>query len=292
MSELAEVETEAHAWRASTWAPIAVLAGQVLFCVLLNPMGRSAGPQDRLTNFGLGVMFAQPLMCAWGAAWARYPLVWRLPTGFAACFLLTLVMTARDWNLLGMVCLQSMFFAFLVPLVLLRTRYGWSLVTDAGACQTPSIRGNRFSIRYLLLWTTIVAALCAATRYVVGDAHVPNPGDDVWRLPAFFLVFAMLLSPALIGGTWVLAGWRPGILVLPLGLLLVLAATALASLIAANLSGPSPRFDDIFSIFFWFCTGATASTMLPALVLRLAGYSAIRIQAQGLPVQAPASTDA
>lgn len=293
MPELPEVETRNRAWRPSDWALILVLTGQLLFNLQLNPISQTSGPNDWLSNFGLGVMFAQPLLCAWWTTWSSRPLVWRLPMGLAASFLLTLFITAPDYNLMGMVILQGLFFVFLAPLALIRRRYAWRLTTEAMTAPSDDGSGsNQFNIRYLLIWTTILAALCALTRYVVGGSAAVSGADELWRLPVFLLIFAILLSPALVGGTWILAGWRPVGLVIPFGLLLVLAATAISAVLAVNLTGPSPGVGEIYSIFVWFSAGATVSTMLSASVLRLAGYRAVRPSALSTVAAEPASSDA
>ena len=150
--------------------------------VALNPTGLPLREDTLLAAYGpyawFGAIFALPCLFAVWAALARQPLTVRLPRAMGCVALLGLMGT---WGcirnrpegkpdidfllmILSITCIQAM------AIALLRRRYGWQVRVEGDVEGDDGSSGRvQFSIRQMLVWTTVTAALLALASCIVSD---------------------------------------------------------------------------------------------------------------------------
>ena len=153
-----------------------VIGVGLLIMALLSPRPGGGALEYVAIGFLLGTMFGQgTLVSAW-TAFGPAPLVWRLPLSLLWLVLLVgalAVSVARSGgpNVEAIVviggCLVGQWLLVQVPLWCLRLGYGVRLrhVDDTGFLLDP--RDRQFGIRQLMIFTTIIAVILGAGRFLV-----------------------------------------------------------------------------------------------------------------------------
>ncbi|TWT85597.1 hypothetical protein Pla123a_04040 [Posidoniimonas polymericola] len=258
-------------WRPAVWGPLALLAAHGLFGFLFNPIAGDGPDSEEVGGLLIGVLLSQPMVCAWWAAWTQASWVLRAPTGTAACIFLLLMSSLREWDAMIAVLFAVIAFTFWGLFAVLRWKTGWRLVRISTAgLQTPATSVAQFGLRFLIGWTTIVAALCALAKAVAFTTDHLSRGVEAVTLP---IVFTLLVLPTPVLVHLILAdrfNTRP----LAVFALVVGACVLGATFIATSL-GPMPAWGELLWIFSWFNSGAIIGGAVSAVALRWSGYRMI-----------------
>lgn len=260
-------------WRPSVWGPMALLAAHAVFALLFNPIGANGPDSQALMGLLVGALFSQPMMCAWWAAWSTTPLVWRAPTGIAALVLMLLLISLREWEPTLALLYTIVGLAFWAVFAVLRWRTSWRLATadTARLGQDPAAE-TQFGIRFLMGWTTVVAALCVLAKAVSFSSGRMGPTALV--ILGYAVVYTLLVAPAPTAVQLVLAGNINRRKVLAVALVTVACVVGSATL--ATTIDRGPGFREALKLFFLISLGGIAGGAASAVVLRWSGYRMVR----------------
>ena len=132
----------------------------------------------------MGVLFSQPLFLGAWAAFGPPPAVKRLPLTLIALVVITIANGLRSSNLhaeyLELLLIEfGIFFASAVVLTIVAKIRRWRISrNDSGGEQAL----NRFSLRYLVGLTTMVAILLGVGRILVPTSSTPPSSGSLWDL--------------------------------------------------------------------------------------------------------------
>lgn len=220
------------------------------------------------TMLAIGPCFGQVVLLALWAAWGPGTFIFR--GAIALLLLLAQSMLVADTGelLMPLIPLGLGFATCGVLLLVMRGISGWSIQFAGSGTTQPS--PTQYSMRQLLILTTLTAAVAAVAKVTTTYVEIPPQLMDVGRLatacvgvflctaPVIFL-FMTLLAPDGID-------WRRIALVL----LLTLAATG-AAILLGSVTSPRTFLDELEGIG-GLVAGVHAGTFVSAVALRKAGY--------------------
>ena len=275
MENDSEQESTAEAWSRDRWAPVLVWAIHAFSVLLFNPLGGMINP--RWGMFALGAIFSQPLLCAAWAALAPHALLWRVPVAAAGCALLSLVVISRgpEPEIMALAAMGGLFVVFGVGLAVVRWWTGWQLAVGVdGLVALPAV-ANRFSVRYLLGATVVIAGLLTLGKLILGQSGGSDADDAaivVGRVLATTAVFGLALIPVV--GVAMVALGRSRRLLAPILACLIggVLSSGLAVMVLKWVEPSAPSFAELWRDFGAYSAGGMGSMMLSALALRWAGY--------------------
>lgn len=264
---------EAAPWQLALWGPMALLGAHGVFALVFNPLHDDGPDSQALMAALVGGLFSQPMMCAWWAAWSTTPLVWRAPTGIAALVLMLLLISLREWEPTLALLYTIVGLAFWVVFAVLRRRTSWRLATadTADLGQDPAAE-TQFGIRFLMGWTTVVAALCVLAKAVSFSSG--RMGPSALQVLGYAVVYTLLVAPAPSAVQLALAGNINRRKVITVALVTVACVVGSATLATSIDRGPG--FGEALKMFFWISLGAIAGGAASAVALRLSGYRMVR----------------
>lgn len=286
-TQAAEAEEQAHRWGRAEWGPFALLVGHVAFTGILSLIVPSLGsPWDFLLKATLmGVLISQPLLCALWAALAPAPLITRIPTALASFVLLGfcspfLRATLPVWNSLSVIYF-SLFVFYWVGLTIKR-RNGKGSLSVLGNGSTDLPVTNRFSLKYLLFWTTVVAILLMIGRSInVWEGGISREVKLMWDRVGFgilfvgFGIYSLLFLPVFASGMYVLKTSKRFFAgAAKISFCLLLSYVILTAIVVVKWK--SSLVSDILIPLTNFYLGATLAMALSAAVLRYSGYRITR----------------
>lgn len=218
-----------------------------------------------------------PLVCAVFAAWAPQPTMWRMPLAAASCVLISLAGCVRIANYLLLLYTGAIFLLSWTLLTFIHRTQGVRLVLpDLRGATANNGKTARFSIRYTLGFTAIVAVLFAIAKLVRVEsslAHL-NFGRFLSGFLAEFESFSFLMLPILAIGLIVLGRGNR----LPAKVAAVLLGVVFASLLTTvtyrllESATANYTFGQIWWMAGVFSMGATLEMLISTVVLRFAGY--------------------
>ena len=272
-------ENPLPSWVRWHWAPLGLLAayaGLGVMVRLSQDYLQRIEMQDVYTALW-GILVSNLIVCACWAAWAPSGVIWRLPLALAAATMLAMVGLAGDnrdpWTPL----LFS--FVFFVAFVLIFASARWGMgcqLVDVSGHNTS--RGGRFNIRYLLIITTLGAAVMTFGRLFISDIRgfgefVLNSRTFVGVLIIPFSLYFFSQVPAAFAFLCPLlprARWLLMLLVTPL-LVAGINYTA-ARFVIANTQSITQPINEIWRVAAAMSGGASVWMMVSGVVLRWGGY--------------------
>jgi hypothetical protein len=227
----------------------------------------------------MGATISQPVLFAIWAALAAGSVAMRIPLSLAACTVVFFASTIKQWNLVTRnnslpagqdLIMELAFFGLSLAIMLVaRWFFGWRISRTG---KIASGNANQFSLKYLILLTTICAALFLAGRSLLAG--------DFWSQSAFWKqtisdgltfvgLFLFALFPLLIIPLIAIAR-HPSFRTLIAMPFLCAGLTWLIVEILAAQHG-EPRVDVARQLAL-IQGGALVAGLLSAIALRLAGY--------------------
>ncbi len=261
-------------YRILIWAPL-VLVFQWIAIATIEPDGSGSFEYVGI-GFFLGSVFGHTtLAAAWaalgpGRVWWRVPLslVWVATLPVAIAINLGLNNGPDDAVVVIGVCLFGQWLIVQLPLWALAIAYGLRLqhVDDWGKIQDRSSR--QFSLRHLMIVTTIVGVILGAGRILIGWLGESFRLDR--EAPAFIFLAAaavILTLPLLLAG--LLPRWAiPAVLVVLTLIGLVTAWELTLLQMVPGGGGPGPDTGH----FVWINAFTMVTVLMGVLLLRLNGY--------------------
>jgi hypothetical protein len=273
----------------------ALVAAHVAFVVLLNPSGPTTWHEEWLYLTATGVVTVQPMLFAAWLSLGPPPATKRIPLSIAALVVVFLASGIKQWSLFStQTAKNSLDFdwlildvAFFVAIIILgfiaRKLFRWRIANIH--TMSTGLTVNQFSLKYLLVLTTICAVLLSLGRNLAMQANHTVIAEML--TPIGLVLLAMF--PALIVPVMALSK-RPPIRVL---LVLVVAWAALSWLgvqaIIAMYRSPQMSESVITRQVLLMQLGGTIAGGVSALVVRFCGYRLFSRWAAG-PSPQPASS--
>lgn len=262
--------TRRHAWI----APAALVIAHALFNMVADPF-QSNNYHWAFMLYG-GVFHIQPVLFAAWAAIGPAPAVKRIALALAAyaAILLgsALVHTyfhGPSDSLSAMVMMPALFIATFFSLLIIGKLTHWQI--DIPSSMQAAASGGQFSLKFLMSFTAICAALLAAGR---GLTWVEENG--AFDFPRFFTMIGvtlMLLFPAFVIPLTALSArlTKRTLIVVPI---VCLVFTVLAVVATWNFEPGADR--EMIGFVLLVQLGALLGGLVSALILRLNGYRLFR----------------
>lgn len=261
-------------YRILLWAP-PVLVLQWIAIAVIEPNGRGSFEYVNI-GFFLGSVFGHAtLAAAWaalgpGRVWWRVPLslVWVATLPVAIAINLAMDGGPDDVVVIIGACLFGQWLIVQLPLWALAVGFGLRLqhVDDWG--KTQDRRSRQFSLRHLMIVTTIVGVILGAGRLLIEWLGESFSFDR--EAPAFIFLAAaavILTLPLLLAG--LLQRWAiPAVLVVLTLIGLVTAWELTLLQMVPGGGGPGPDTDH----FVWINAFTMVTVLMGVLLLRLNGY--------------------
>jgi hypothetical protein len=293
------VATSAKSIHLRSWLALtSLVVTHAVLNVLFNPFkGFNRNLPEWVGFIVMGVMLAQPIMFAAWCVLGPPPLIKRVPLTIATLAGLLMCRYLIKWDLLtgsskersdaGMLVLPAAIFAGgIVVMTIVRAIARWRIDT---AIEEPASAAtlNQFTMKYLLVLTTLCAILLGIGRTISVDSWFPGTGTRNFVVE--FLMMSGILLLATLPGLFIplaVLSARPPMRVLVALPFAWLALTWLAveCIVASQKEDRWEVFGDIGLIQL----GAVAIGVFSAVVLRMGGYRLFRQAKRGLSASAQA----
>ena len=275
-TEVPTQDASPQAWDRATWAPLALVFAAGIWNLLMWPIDQLPlhDWRDHLGEVAIGSIIVQQALCPLWGAWSSQPRRWRIPTGLAASFFLAIMAMVN--SKLFVMALQFVLPSHLLLLVLLgllRWKFSFVLTSDSA---NNSVTGDStgFNLRYLFLWTAVVAILLSLGKLVTyEDAFFRfRPFDLTMRIITMLWMF---IPPGWLF-THLLRRSRPSLLTIA-----AIVVVALAIVYSTAFVTYWARPYNFWQWYFWpafsIMVGALPATAVAAMVLRWGGYRVYRV---------------
>lgn len=229
-----------------------------------------------------GIMLSQFLCFSIWAVWSPHPITWRIPISFFGFILLTCCLL-QDSS--GQFEAISIMFATVICFWALSAAIRYWFGTHLGNVQSASECDEeiyRFSIKYLFIWTTIIAILLMIGRLLkVNFLSSDGPGVTrvglVQHLAEIVGACFLLLTPA--ASAFILSltnrfGWLINSLII--SFLYFLCTSIVTAITIRSSSFTNTLKSEELIVMSMVIAGSTIGTLLSVSALRWAGYRIVR----------------
>jgi hypothetical protein len=278
---MSESSAELHgaSFRRHWLALAAIVVGHAVLSAICNPfVARSSNQPDWIEMLTVGLMFSQPFLFGTWAALGPPPAMKRVPLSAASLVLVELasaIASVGDYEPELFAITFSLFGTSILLMLIVRKTARWQIGTerDAGRGATAV---NQFSLKYLLILTTVCASLLGVARVLVSMSTLQR--SPVWQpdlaelLVPIGLVTLAIFPAVLVPLVALFPRPTMKILITVPCLWLALAWLAVEAVVAL---GNETRVDVIRDIALLQLSAMT-SGLLSTLVLRVAGYRLLR----------------